>query len=75
MGVLCELVEHATGEMMRLPECAAFAREHGLVLVAIKDLCKALQLQQGQGQGQGQGDGKGPQAGSSSSRSPGMPSS
>jgi 3,4-dihydroxy 2-butanone 4-phosphate synthase/GTP cyclohydrolase II len=37
VGALCELVND-DGTMMRLPESAVFAREHGLVLISIADL-------------------------------------
>src|SRR5690349_13318745 len=36
-GVLCELVND-DGTMMRLPQLAAFAEEHGLALISIADL-------------------------------------
>lgn len=36
-GALCELVND-DGSMMRAPECRAFADQHGLVMIAIRDL-------------------------------------
>ena len=36
-GALCELVND-DGSMMRAPQCRAFADEHGLVMVSIRDL-------------------------------------
>lgn len=36
-GALCELVND-DGSMMRAPECRAFADEHGLVMISIRDL-------------------------------------
>eukprot|EP00667_Euglena_gracilis_P003850 EG_transcript_3866 len=38
VAVICEIMDHADGQMMRLPQCAAFAREHGLPLVTIEAL-------------------------------------
>jgi len=38
-GVLCELVSQKDeGDMARLEECTAFAREHGLAIISIADL-------------------------------------
>jgi 3,4-dihydroxy 2-butanone 4-phosphate synthase/GTP cyclohydrolase II len=39
-GVLCELVNEAKDDMARLPELAAFAEEHGLLLISIADLIR-----------------------------------
>ena len=39
-GVLCELVSEDKSQMARLPELAAFARRHGLVLCSIADLIR-----------------------------------
>ena len=36
-GALCELVND-DGSMMRAPECRAFADQHGLVMISIRDL-------------------------------------
>ena len=38
-GVLCEVVKD-DGEMARLPELEAFAREHGLLMISIADLIR-----------------------------------
>lgn len=37
-GFIVELQDHATGKMMRLPECAAFAEKNGLDLITIEDM-------------------------------------
>jgi len=40
VGLIGEIMDHATGEMMRLPACAAFAVEFGLHLITVEALAQ-----------------------------------
>lgn len=42
VGVICEMMDHADGGMMRLPACAAFAKEHGLPLITIEAMIEHI---------------------------------
>eukprot|EP00899_Mesostigma_viride_P011016 jgi/Mesvir1/19916/Mv13187-RA.1 len=39
-GVLCELMDHTTGTMLRYKECCEFAAKHGLKYISIADLIR-----------------------------------
>lgn len=42
VGVICELVNDRDGSMMRLSDCAKFAKDHNIALITIEDLVKYL---------------------------------
>jgi 3,4-dihydroxy 2-butanone 4-phosphate synthase/GTP cyclohydrolase II len=41
-GVLCEIVDKATGDMARTPQLRAYATAHGLKCITIADLIRCV---------------------------------